>query len=77
MMTNALVRHCVWTLWGSPVSSFKMYERFNLFLLFKIFMLLVYLGNIIEWCIPEETDLDGVEFKAMTSGSHTLDNDFV
>ena len=42
-----------------------------------LFMLLVYLGNIIEWCIPEETDLDGVEFKAMTSGSHTLDNDFV
>ncbi|RUS87014.1 hypothetical protein EGW08_005252 [Elysia chlorotica] len=34
-------------------------------------------GNVIEWCEPEETDLDGVEFKAMTSGSHTLDNDFV
>ncbi|CAG5117486.1 unnamed protein product [Candidula unifasciata] len=34
-------------------------------------------GNIIEWCLPEETDLDGVEFKAMTSGSHTLNSDFV
>ncbi|KAH9515644.1 DENN domain-containing protein 11 [Bulinus truncatus] len=34
-------------------------------------------GNIIEWCVPEETELDGVEFKAMPSGSHTLFSDFV
>ncbi|CAL1530636.1 unnamed protein product [Lymnaea stagnalis] len=34
-------------------------------------------GNIIEWCVPEDTELDGVEFKAMTSGSHTLSSDFV
>ncbi|XP_076449359.1 DENN domain-containing protein 11-like [Babylonia areolata] len=34
-------------------------------------------GNMIEWCLPEDTDLDGVEFKAMPSGSHTLDRDFV
>ncbi|XP_071091811.1 DENN domain-containing protein 11-like [Haliotis cracherodii] len=34
-------------------------------------------GNLVEWCLPEETDLDGVEFKAMASGSHTLDKDFV
>ncbi|KAK7498898.1 hypothetical protein BaRGS_00009990 [Batillaria attramentaria] len=34
-------------------------------------------GNMIEWCCPEDTDLDGVEFKAMPSGSHTLDRDFV
>ncbi|XP_050398253.1 DENN domain-containing protein 11 [Patella vulgata] len=34
-------------------------------------------GNVIEWCIPEDTELDGVEFKAMASGSHTLDRDFV
>ncbi|XP_064599038.1 DENN domain-containing protein 11-like isoform X2 [Liolophura sinensis] len=27
--------------------------------------------------MPEDTDLEGVEFKAMTSGSHTLDTDFV
>ncbi|KAI8759431.1 DENN domain-containing protein 11-like [Biomphalaria glabrata] len=34
-------------------------------------------GNIVEWCIPEDTELDGVEFKAMPSGSHTLFSDFV
>ncbi|KAH9515642.1 DENN domain-containing protein 11 [Bulinus truncatus] len=34
-------------------------------------------GNMIEWCVPEETELDGVEFKAMPSGSHTLFSDFV
>ena len=32
---------------------------------------------MIEWCLPEDIDLDGVEFKAMPSGSHTLDRDFV
>ncbi|GAB1609332.1 DENN domain-containing protein 11 [Argonauta hians] len=34
-------------------------------------------GNMVEWCLPEDTDLDGVEFKAMVSGSHTLMRDFV
>ncbi|KAL3860047.1 hypothetical protein ACJMK2_010219 [Sinanodonta woodiana] len=34
-------------------------------------------GNVIEWCMPEDMDLDGVEFKAMVSGSHTLTTDFV
>ncbi|KAI0211940.1 DENN domain-containing protein 11 [Lamellibrachia satsuma] len=34
-------------------------------------------GNVVEWCMPEDMDLDGVEFKAMASGSHTLTNDFV
>ncbi|XP_041375104.1 DENN domain-containing protein 11-like [Gigantopelta aegis] len=34
-------------------------------------------GNVIEWCMPEDIDLDGVEFKAMASGSHTLSKDFV
>ncbi|KAK3085670.1 hypothetical protein FSP39_006920 [Pinctada imbricata] len=34
-------------------------------------------GNMIEWCAPEEFDLDGVEFKAMVSGSHRLLRDFV
>ncbi|KAK3578963.1 hypothetical protein CHS0354_034753 [Potamilus streckersoni] len=34
-------------------------------------------GNVIEWCMPEDVDLDGVEFKAMVSGSHTLTTDFV
>ncbi|ELT95107.1 hypothetical protein CAPTEDRAFT_176151 [Capitella teleta] len=34
-------------------------------------------GNLVEWCLPEDADLDGVEFKAMASGSHTLQRDFV
>ncbi|XP_064641137.1 DENN domain-containing protein 11-like isoform X2 [Lineus longissimus] len=34
-------------------------------------------GNLIEWCMPEDADLEGIEFKAMTSGSHTLHKDFV
>ncbi|XP_074644724.1 DENN domain-containing protein 11-like isoform X2 [Tubulanus polymorphus] len=34
-------------------------------------------GNMVEWCLPEDADLDGVEFKAMASGSHTLHRDFV
>lgn len=34
-------------------------------------------GNVIEWRIPEDIDLEGVEFKAMASGSHTLRTDFV
>ncbi|XP_060083226.1 DENN domain-containing protein 11-like [Ylistrum balloti] len=34
-------------------------------------------GNMIEWCMPEDFDLDGVEFKAMVSGSHTMTKDFV
>jgi hypothetical protein len=32
---------------------------------------------MVEWCQPEEFELDGVEFKAMVSGSHTLLKDFV
>jgi len=35
------------------------------------------LGNVVEWRMPEDIDLEGVEFKAMTSGSHTLKTDFV
>ena len=35
------------------------------------------LGNVIEWRMPEDVDLEGVEFKAMASGSHTLKTDFV
>ena len=27
--------------------------------------------------MPEDSDLEGVEFKAMASGSHTLNKDFV
>lgn len=32
---------------------------------------------MIEWKLPGDVDLDGIEFKAMTSGSHTLKTDFV
>ncbi|GAB6032592.1 hypothetical protein CHUAL_011483 [Chamberlinius hualienensis] len=34
-------------------------------------------GNIIEWSIPEDIDLEGVEFKAIPSGSHNIENDLV
>ncbi|XP_065676585.1 DENN domain-containing protein 11 isoform X3 [Hydra vulgaris] len=34
-------------------------------------------GNCIEWCIPNDIDLTGVEFKAIVSGSHTVTEDFV
>ncbi|XP_077983342.1 DENN domain-containing protein 11-like [Glandiceps talaboti] len=34
-------------------------------------------GNVVEWCQPEDVDLEGVEFKAMASGSHTIDSDFI
>jgi len=32
---------------------------------------------MVEWCMPDDADLDGVEFKAMVSGSHTQVKDFV
>ncbi|XP_060552703.1 DENN domain-containing protein 11-like [Ruditapes philippinarum] len=34
-------------------------------------------GNMVEWSMPEDADLDGIEFKAMVSGSHTQLKDFV
>ncbi|XP_078076094.1 DENN domain-containing protein 11 isoform X1 [Mustelus asterias] len=34
-------------------------------------------GNIVEWCLPHEVDLEGVEFKSMASGSHRINSDFV
>ncbi|XP_022110529.1 protein LCHN-like [Acanthaster planci] len=34
-------------------------------------------GNIVEWSLPEDMDLEGVEFKAMASGSHTVLSDFI
>jgi len=34
-------------------------------------------GNVIEWQIPESLDLDNVEFKAMASGFHLMENDLV
>lgn len=34
-------------------------------------------GNLIEWQIPESLNLDNVEFKAMASGFHLMENDVV
>ncbi|XP_061577328.1 DENN domain-containing protein 11 [Cololabis saira] len=34
-------------------------------------------GNMIEWCLPHDMNLDGVEFKSMASGSHRITNDFI
>ncbi|XP_071505439.1 DENN domain-containing protein 11-like [Diadema antillarum] len=34
-------------------------------------------GNIVEWCQPEDISLEGVEFKAMASGAHTVLTDFI
>ncbi|KAK3569983.1 hypothetical protein QTP86_007887 [Hemibagrus guttatus] len=34
-------------------------------------------GNIVEWCLPQDMNLDGVEFKSMASGSHRIANDFI
>jgi hypothetical protein len=35
------------------------------------------LGNVVEWIYPEEMNLEGVEFRAMASGFHTVENDFI
>ncbi|XP_077399503.1 DENN domain-containing protein 11-like isoform X2 [Vanacampus margaritifer] len=34
-------------------------------------------GNMLEWCLPEDMDLEGVEFKAIASGSHRVTTDFI
>ena len=34
-------------------------------------------GHEIIWSLPEEIDLDGVEFKAVPSGMHTVERDFI
>ena len=35
------------------------------------------IGNIIEWSYPEDIQLDGIEFRAMASGFHTVNSDFM
>lgn len=32
---------------------------------------------MVEWCLPHDMNLDGVEFKSMASGSHRITNDFM
>ncbi|XP_053283147.1 DENN domain-containing protein 11 [Pleuronectes platessa] len=34
-------------------------------------------GNMVEWCLPHDVNLDGVEFKSMASGSHRINSDFI
>uniref|UniRef100_A0A7N4NY90 DENN domain-containing protein 11 n=1 Tax=Sarcophilus harrisii TaxID=9305 RepID=A0A7N4NY90_SARHA len=34
-------------------------------------------GNMLEWCLPQDIDLEGVEFKSMASGSHKIQSDFI
>ncbi|KAM3869917.1 DENN domain-containing protein 11 [Diretmus argenteus] len=34
-------------------------------------------GNMVEWCLPQDINLDGVEFKSMASGSHRVASDFI
>nr|CAB3258649.1 protein LCHN-like [Phallusia mammillata] len=34
-------------------------------------------GNIVEWNTPTEVDLGTVEFKAMPSGAHNIESDFI
>lgn len=34
-------------------------------------------GNLVEWCLPRDIDLEGVEFKSMASGSHRIQSDFI
>ncbi|PAA57865.1 hypothetical protein BOX15_Mlig014484g1 [Macrostomum lignano] len=36
-----------------------------------------HVGNLIEWCRPAELNRPGLEFKAIPSGAHDLDEDFV
>ena len=35
------------------------------------------LGNIVEWKMPETLDVSGLEFKAIASGFHLLEDDYV
>ncbi|XP_029104206.1 DENN domain-containing protein 11 [Scleropages formosus] len=34
-------------------------------------------GNTVEWCLPQDVNLEGVEFKSMASGSHRIASDFI
>ncbi|XP_029472008.1 protein LCHN isoform X2 [Rhinatrema bivittatum] len=34
-------------------------------------------GNLVEWSMPQDIDLEGVEFKSMASGSHRVQSDFI
>uniref|UniRef100_A0A224YWY7 Protein LCHN n=1 Tax=Rhipicephalus zambeziensis TaxID=60191 RepID=A0A224YWY7_9ACAR len=34
-------------------------------------------GNTVEWWAPDDLDVSGIEFKAMTSGAHRVHTDFI
>lgn len=44
---------------------------------FLFFYCVCVVGNMVEFCLPHDIDLDGVEFKSMASGSHRITNDFM
>lgn len=42
-----------------------------------VFVCVCVTGNMLEWCLPKDMDLEGVEFKAIASGSHRVTTDFM
>lgn len=40
-------------------------------------MVFFFKGNMIEWCVFDDFELDGVEFKVMVSGFYIQQKDFV
>lgn len=34
-------------------------------------------GNLLEWTVPSGVSLDGIEFRALISGAHTITSDFI
>ncbi|XP_042238020.1 DENN domain-containing protein 11-like [Homarus americanus] len=34
-------------------------------------------GNVLEWYMPQELALEGIEFRALISGAHTITSDFI
>lgn len=45
--------------------------------LLKGLVVFFFTGNMIEWCLPQDVNLEGVEFKSMASGSHRISSDFM
>ena len=53
------------------------YDITSVVLISSSLTFLFFSGNEIEWGIPGDIDLTGIEFKALVSGSHTICQDFV
>ncbi|KAH9362190.1 hypothetical protein HPB48_002168 [Haemaphysalis longicornis] len=43
----------------------------------RLWQCIVFLGNTVEWWAPQDLDVSGIEFKAMTSGAHRVNTDFI